>query len=1026
MNDFEYLRGDLEFPGIPTDRDINKGYNPYDYTVWTPGTRLRLYRAPWDDVRNAPDFSTDEKRNAWFDNHAHKTIELKSYYYLNKSRIKLPIPGTNLYAYNYLLIDYGKPPVNNHTDIGMYSYGFFIDSFVQLTPSVSQLELRLDIMGTFMRFYRPQGQLMRGHYAYKHTTTDEFFQNPINHNESLCDDDVYAINPQTVKSQTFLPYGDGEPWLLIGLRADPPTVLSMGTVKPAEGDEYTNPQYYDTPDRWGYQYGVKGYAWNLLNGDFTGTRTDITTGVNPDGVNGAGVYIYAVKGSDAKAFLHALAEKASHIMQLCVGVMICPGSFIGKGDTFSWLGFDVFVCDPVYDLSALPIKPTPEAFGYPAEFRKYTKLYTSQYALMIMRDDQAHEVAVKLESCGNLNLQKRFVCSYPIMKMQAWLSGYATTIKDAKVSVTRLDGGRADRILPGVDFELQSFGYDFPTYAVGVSGSRVWAMNSMYAWDRIEALNSYHKNVRNLNTNYENTKQTASVNKANTLRSNDTTQGNGHRTTEDAKNNALDSARTANANALRSNATAYANALASAATGRTNANASAYAGEQNAFASNQTAQANANRSLENSVTNTNESNKAQTKGKDAHKNYSSQQNIVYNQQIDSDLAATVKASNDSLSNSNLGMDQMQDLKNGAATHQAAVSAASSVVGGTIGAITGIASGGKAAGAVGSVVGGLSSAAFGLMGNAIAVGDNNKIKEAQKLINSESQTIQQTYNSTKASIAKSINGNNVGNTNALSDIITNINTNLASKITDNNRKTGEANAAASRGTGDGNAARSYNTAVANAQRSYDTSAGNAARSKSTGDANANASLTNAKVIAERNYATGIANIDRTHGNVVHNTDDSYNNTLATAGYSREAGVLNAKTDLEAAPLKRKYEAENAANSAPVLYGAQSGDPTPDVTGMRGVRVYYKTGTAGQVRRVATEFARFGYNWDTYVNMSVWNVMSIYTYWRMSQADINMSEPVSQEVSEKAKAKLEAGITVWGDPDKIGKVNIYDNK
>lgn len=1028
MSEFEYMTHD--FPKLPSDGDISKDYNQYDYNRWKPGTVIRLYRVPWDDRRNVPDFSTDNKRSKWFAAHESKKLRLETYYYLNKNQIKLPIPATTLYNYNYILIDYDMPTVDEYKGVSSYSYGFFIDDFQQITPSVSALVLRLDIMGTFMRYLRVQGQLDRGHYAVKWTTTDEFFSNPIEHNESLCDDDVYPITPQTVKAQTFLPYGDGEPWLLIGLRADPDTLKSMGEAMDTPGGSYTAPVYYDTQDRFGFQYGVRGYEWNLTHGDFRHARTEALTGPNPDGVNGSGVYVYAVKGSHARDFMHTLASKASHVLQTCVGVMVCPGGFIGLRQEahVSWLGFDLVVCEPVYDLDGLPIRPKPEDFGYPEEYRKYTKLYTSQYALMIMRDDQAHEVPIKLESCGDLKLQRRFISSYPVMKMQAWLSGYASVLADSHVSVINLDGRNLDKILPGVDYELQSFGFDVPVYAVAVTGSRVWAMNSMYAWDRIEALAAYHKIVRTANTSYENAKDAANVNKANTLRTNDTTQGNGHRTTEDARNNALDSARTANGNALRSNATSYGNALRSNQTAYNNAVASAYAGEQNAFASNATAQGNSYRALQNSVDNTNEQNKASKKSNELYVNSNKQSNVLSKTLTDANMNASITASDAALNNSNLGMDQMQDLKNGAATHQAAIAAGHSVVNGFLSAAGSVAGGGKNASVSAglNVVGGLTNAAFGMAGNAIAVGDNNKIKEAQKLINSEQTTIQQVYNRTVAAASKANNDSVTGNANALSEGNVNIHTNLANKVTDNNRRTGQANADASRATGDGNASRTYGTSVANAQRSKETGNANAAASKSTGDANANGTYANAKVIAERNYATGIANIDRVHGNVIHNTDDSTNMTISNAAYSRAAAMDNAKLDLENAPLKRKYEAANAANLAPVMYGSQTGDPTPDVTGMRGMRVYYKTGTKGQVRRIATEFARYGYKWDTYINDSDWQIMSDYTYWKMAQADLNGPEQMSQHVTDTARSKMEAGFTVWADPDMIGKVNIYDNR
>lgn len=225
-------------------------------------------------------------------------------------------------------------------------------------------------------------------------------------------------------------------------------------------------------------------------------------------------------------------------------------------------------------------------------------------------------------------------------------------------------------------------------------------------------------------------------------------------------------------------------------------------------------------------------------------------------------------------------------------------------------------------------------------------------------------------------------------------ITEINVVCARQQTDNNNENLATQRDNNYNTTTTNANNLYNSTVANAQRTHDTTVNNAKRDLDTANSNA----------------------DRTHSTAVDNADKS-----------RYVAVLNAKETLETAQDVAKSSVYDASRSAPVQLTQTSGNAENWAFGTNGIQFRLRTQSDSAISQTATQFARFGYAlnqmWD--VTDSGLTLMKNFTYWKARDIWVDVRNVASSEVGDILSDMFRNGVTVWSDPDKIGKVGIYDN-
>lgn len=179
-------------------------------------------------------------------------------------------------------------------------------------------------------------------------------------------------------------------------------------------------------------------------------------------------------------------------------------------------------------------------------------------------------------------------------------------------------------------------------------------------------------------------------------------------------------------------------------------------------------------------------------------------------------------------------------------------------------------------------------------------------------------------------------------------------------------------------------------------------------------------------------TNTTNCERTNTNndaatMRTNADRTRDTSNANSGYTREVGILNAKEILENAQARARARYMDSGNSAPVQIGTYTGSMAPDYYETRGIQMKIRTESDGAIRQAGDMFARYGYALN-----QVWNVaasgltlMEHFTYWKCSDIWVDDRQSSNNAVNRAIESMFINGVTVWSDPDDIGRVSVYAN-
>lgn len=174
-------------------------------------------------------------------------------------------------------------------------------------------------------------------------------------------------------------------------------------------------------------------------------------------------------------------------------------------------------------------------------------------------------------------------------------------------------------------------------------------------------------------------------------------------------------------------------------------------------------------------------------------------------------------------------------------------------------------------------------------------------------------------------------------------------------------------------------------------------------------------------------TNTANTTSTTNMLEGNADRTRNVGNANSNYTHEVAILNAKEILENAARTGKAGIDDARNSQPTAIGNYTGNYTADAYALKGIQIRVKTQTDSAIAQTASVFARYGYAlnqiWD--VRKSGLTLMKHFTYWKSSDTWIDDKNSTTDNVHGTIEAIFNKGVTIWSDPDSIGKVNVYDN-
>lgn len=214
-----------------------------------------------------------------------------------------------------------------------------------------------------------------------------------------------------------------------------------------------------------------------------------------------------------------------------------------------------------------------------------------------------------------------------------------------------------------------------------------------------------------------------------------------------------------------------------------------------------------------------------------------------------------------------------------------------------------------------------------------------------------------------------------------------------------------------------------TTLQNGNRTFNTNQDNALLAATVGRENANLTNNNANTANTlRGNAARSKNAADTNADNIKNVNDS--NTFYM---NRDALVENEKEKLEAARRSPQYDYWQAGLEPAKQYGNYAGNTMPDYAATRGVQIKVRTMSDSEVRQVGDWFARFGYAleqvWD--IEESGYVPMNHFCYWKCRDIWIDDRKSSNNAAITIMSAMFERGVTIWKNPDEVGRVSVYDN-
>ena len=220
------------------------------------------------------------------------------------------------------------------------------------------------------------------------------------------------------------------------------------------------------------------------------------------------------------------------------------------------------------------------------------------------------------------------------------------------------------------------------------------------------------------------------------------------------------------------------------------------------------------------------------------------------------------------------------------------------------------------------------------------------------------------------------------------------------------------------------------------------------SKATYNTNTNTNSCNAATsVTNRNNDCNKANTDNTTATMRTNATNIDNNNVTCAGdyrdtmysnadrlrdtatnnavYTAQAAIAAAQDILRNTQNEAKATFNDSRNAAPVKLCDYSGTPAADYNRTRGIQIKVRTQSKNSIACAGDEFTRYGYRLNQIWQVSDLRLMKHFTYWKAKDCwvyDICETSDLAQSVIASIFMQ---GVTVWSNPNEIGKVNPYDN-
>jgi len=510
--DFPHLRRDTQFPYL-NQVDVYSFQNTFDYTRWNKHTKIRLVNVIWNsDYADVVKFDTNAARDAWFDSiDDYFVVELDSEYRIvPEGYIKLPIPYDVMARYNYIYVEMpiatsDEHPIDFETTNGIRRWYFFIDSLTYRAPNTTEVRVVPDVWTNFQNDVEINYMMLeRGHAPVAFSDVDEYLSNPIENNEYLLAPDVNYGSSTIVRDSDYIPFGNGEKYLVMVSTIPPSSIRTIGKVSGATSDTWTRPTYYDIDARYGYQLGVNGFTFGDA-GDYSALQTPVGNGSNDRLPNN--VYAYAIEAAQcfgSGTFLKTLVRDNPNFVNSLVASFVVSGDMLNLGESFHLAGGTVYACVGA-EKTVKKIELSKEMFSFPERYQRFAKLYTFPYSSIELTDNDGQKVDVRIENTGDMDCRMVSSVAFPFINLRVFFTGI-NGVGSSSYQWKRIDGTIANKSMYDGDWYESCFDWQVPTYALYMDGKTVYNLrnyNSLQNMQR-DALVGYHTSVRDANTAMQN------------------------------------------------------------------------------------------------------------------------------------------------------------------------------------------------------------------------------------------------------------------------------------------------------------------------------------------------------------------------------------------------------------------------------------------------------------------------------------------------------------------------------------------
>lgn len=187
--------------------------------------------------------------------------------------------------------------------------------------------------------------------------------------------------------------------------------------------------------------------------------------------------------------------------------------------------------------------------------------------------------------------------------------------------------------------------------------------------------------------------------------------------------------------------------------------------------------------------------------------------------------------------------------------------------------------------------------------------------------------------------------------------------------------------------------------------------------------------NVNSLEYNNTSVQIQNDSRTEQNAIQNTAStsvaSNNASLirTNAANVKSTSDANANRAHDTAYAAVQAAFDQASTRPPIVYGRRSG--AHPVTRPRALIAQVVKQPKGAIACAGDAFLRYGYMLRQQWQIDKLQLMKYFTYWKLEEVWCSGAADALEGAQLAIKDIMIAGVTVWSDPDKIGKVDIHDN-